>query len=608
MPSLRTAVVALAAAAIAGVQATEVELPPCLDPFQPFVYSGCFEDTGNPSALVWRTLLDQNNMTVEDCVATCKGNGYRYAGLAYYGVCYCGQTVNGPQVDESQCSFPCSGNSSQTCGADRTLSVYTDPTFLPLDEVDVEDYSPLGCWTDDSSLGRALTYRQNIDGPLTTEKCLQQCRNGGFPFAGTEYAGECWCGIVIGNDTFAAPAEECNMACSGDSSETCGGPGRLNLYVAKELQSLEPCGYVPPEPEPTTTTTATTAETTSATVPPASDSTTSTTTAPTTTASPTTTTTPPAAPTTTTSALCVSTTTVAPAPAPTCEYKCGNWCSEPLPDWKDLTTCKSSFSSCKLQVASCFKKAGFPGSLECFAFADWCSDIERYCLSTRSGWSKTGFCKNKPPKNPSPAPPTNNKPTTTVYTTTCAPTKGATTTTKPATTTTTQCPIPTPTNICKQPSSNQHGYGPGNPIGGIELPIVTCNDLSAEYDKGYPFKRYSEPDSRKCAKYPRNGCVNACADACKDQYEDCIDVYAETCRQSGKSNGGRKRDNYFEHQENKRTFLFGGNLFSFPSSSWGKDDFTKASEKCKAQYQDCLYVNRGTTGGGKCTKFAVGPW
>lgn len=191
MPSFRTVAAALAAVAVAGVQATEHELPPCLDPFQPFVYSGCFRDLGNPSALVWRTPLDQQNMTVETCTSACKGNGFRYAGLAYYGVCYCGQTVNGPELDESQCSYPCTGDKSQTCGGDNILSIYTDPTFLPLDEAKVEDYDALGCYTDDSPLGRALTYRQDIEGPLTTEKCLKKCRDGGFPFAGTEYASMC---------------------------------------------------------------------------------------------------------------------------------------------------------------------------------------------------------------------------------------------------------------------------------------------------------------------------------------------------------------------------------------------------------------------------------
>jgi hypothetical protein len=186
------AMAAMAAVALVGhVQATERPLPPCLDPFQPFVYSGCFQEKSGQQILPYRSEASSDTMTVEKCTAECKGNGYRYAGLVYYGVCYCGQTVNGPSVAESECNLPCNGNSSQTCGGNSIFSIYTDPTFEPVEDVTIEDYDPIGCYTDNSSLGRALSYRQDqVDGAsLTTEKCLQACRDGGFPFAGTEFGG-----------------------------------------------------------------------------------------------------------------------------------------------------------------------------------------------------------------------------------------------------------------------------------------------------------------------------------------------------------------------------------------------------------------------------------
>ena len=70
--------IAVAAAALALVNQAQgwvVELPPCLAPFKPFVYSGCFKDSapGGLPLLDWRTQLDQNNMTVEKCMAECKG-------------------------------------------------------------------------------------------------------------------------------------------------------------------------------------------------------------------------------------------------------------------------------------------------------------------------------------------------------------------------------------------------------------------------------------------------------------------------------------------------------------------------------------------------------
>ena len=65
---------------IAGVTAGPVvqrnEEPPqpaCTSPFQPFVYAGCFSDPSSPRGLLYDSGLPTQNMTVEICVAFCKG-------------------------------------------------------------------------------------------------------------------------------------------------------------------------------------------------------------------------------------------------------------------------------------------------------------------------------------------------------------------------------------------------------------------------------------------------------------------------------------------------------------------------------------------------------
>lgn len=52
-----------------------IELPTCLEPFQPFVQVGCFDNglPGEKLALAIETDLDGQNMTIEMCVAECKG-------------------------------------------------------------------------------------------------------------------------------------------------------------------------------------------------------------------------------------------------------------------------------------------------------------------------------------------------------------------------------------------------------------------------------------------------------------------------------------------------------------------------------------------------------
>jgi len=313
-----------------------------------------------------------------------------------------------------------------------------------------------------------------------------------------------------------------------------------------------------------------------------------------------------------------------------CEYGCGKWCSHELPDWSNVDGCKSSFSSCKIQIAACLKNAGFPGAMDCFDFAGWCSDIGNYCSTgrKRTVFNKKDCFSHKPPKGGKP-------PTTKTITVPC------TTTPTPTPTTTTQCPIPTVTNICKQPTSNKDGYGPGNPVGGVELPVVTCNDLRDDFTNN-PFKLYTDSDSRRCPGYSRTKVPNACADACKAQYDDCVAVYAEGCKAS---NGGSSGASWWDVRSGwgpngfnagkgsggggssggglggilgwlfgKRSAADDKSYFDFAAGpahekrtfgGWN-DNYSSATNKCKTQYNDCLSENKKVTIDKKCTKWGSG--
>lgn len=68
---------ALAAITLAStVKAWHVELPPCVDPFQPFLYTGCFANLDGKS-LNYRSSTSSKDMTTEKCVAECKGMSRR---------------------------------------------------------------------------------------------------------------------------------------------------------------------------------------------------------------------------------------------------------------------------------------------------------------------------------------------------------------------------------------------------------------------------------------------------------------------------------------------------------------------------------------------------
>ncbi len=64
-----------------------------------------------------------------------------------------------------------------------------------------------------------------------------------FSFKGSQHAhkgSECWYGNDLNPLATAADPSTCNKPCAGNSAQTCGGPDRLNLYVAiAEQQDLD---------------------------------------------------------------------------------------------------------------------------------------------------------------------------------------------------------------------------------------------------------------------------------------------------------------------------------------------------------------------------------
>jgi len=89
-------------------------------------YLGCFNDTPG------RTIdCDPNdwyagNMTNAKCVAYCNKKGYKLAGTEYSRECWCGNVFqNAKRLPEIQCHMVCDGNSTDVCGGDWALTVYS---------------------------------------------------------------------------------------------------------------------------------------------------------------------------------------------------------------------------------------------------------------------------------------------------------------------------------------------------------------------------------------------------------------------------------------------------------------------------------------------------
>ena len=85
--------------------------------------------------------------------------------------------------------------------------------------------------------GRALTGSSIASPDMTQGKCVKYCNDAGFVLAGIEYSTECYCGNVLEHGaSLDKSSPMCNMQCGG-SSDICGGPSALTLFVSNAAVS-----------------------------------------------------------------------------------------------------------------------------------------------------------------------------------------------------------------------------------------------------------------------------------------------------------------------------------------------------------------------------------
>ncbi|OCF33820.1 hypothetical protein I316_04532 [Kwoniella heveanensis BCC8398] len=121
-----------------------------------------------------------------------------------------------------------SGSNNATGTASSAASAATTSAAVV-----INGYESGGCVQEVS--GRLLSKVQTSSSNMTVEQCTSLCMSYGFGVAGVEYGNECYCGVT---DDLAntAVSGQCYMPCAGDSTETCGGPNALNIYVNEDIQ------------------------------------------------------------------------------------------------------------------------------------------------------------------------------------------------------------------------------------------------------------------------------------------------------------------------------------------------------------------------------------
>ncbi|KAK4184351.1 WSC domain-containing protein [Podospora australis] len=187
---------------------------------------GCFVDEG--SRILPSRIISTHDMTAAKCAINCAG--YDFFGTQWSSECYCGNNRPTNPAPASDCNMACSGDPNENCGGGMRLNVYEleaeceDP---PTSSISGFEYK--GCYSDNVAQ-RVLAGKTVTESDMTLEKCAATCSVGGYTWFGVEYGSECFCGTTLDAASIKQAEGECDMACSGDASQKCGGPNRLNVY------------------------------------------------------------------------------------------------------------------------------------------------------------------------------------------------------------------------------------------------------------------------------------------------------------------------------------------------------------------------------------------
>ncbi|KAH9995212.1 WSC-domain-containing protein [Xylariaceae sp. FL0662B] len=189
------------------------------------IRQGCFIDNTDGQRALSADSFGDDAMTVEKCSTFCRR--YKLFGLEYGRECWCGDTraTSSTQVNDSDCSFFCSGNPRQKCGASNRLDVYSNGAYSPRKPAALPDIPYTCCFVDNGD-PHPLPNNITSQGDMIAAKCAQNC--AGYKYFGTEYGRECYCGNIPPLNQ--VPESECSLPCSGNDDELCGAGLRLSVY------------------------------------------------------------------------------------------------------------------------------------------------------------------------------------------------------------------------------------------------------------------------------------------------------------------------------------------------------------------------------------------
>lgn len=115
------------------------------------------------------------------------------------------------------------------CGAPTEISA---PQWPYTDMTSTLSFRYLGCAKGSVDGSRILRAAQTAGDDMTIDSCLRYCEGQGHSFAGLEYGRECFCGSSVAESNLPVQGVlgKCEMPCSGNKDQVCGGPDALSMY------------------------------------------------------------------------------------------------------------------------------------------------------------------------------------------------------------------------------------------------------------------------------------------------------------------------------------------------------------------------------------------
>ncbi|KAF4495466.1 Glucan 1,3-beta-glucosidase [Fusarium agapanthi] len=177
-------------------------------------------DTANRSVL---TLADAQHVKPMDG---------RFGGTQNGDSCFCDNQLrmDSQIIDDSKCSVHCNGNTTNVCGGKDAIEVFGDQDMLPV------QYASLGCYSWSKQAIRGTTGGDTIESldEMSVDACASLCTVTKKSDFFALWEGKlCTCGREMTPGAKTTSIEECNVACSGQQGDICGGKGVAEVFTTK---------------------------------------------------------------------------------------------------------------------------------------------------------------------------------------------------------------------------------------------------------------------------------------------------------------------------------------------------------------------------------------